>query len=477
MVAMSERRPSIARRIARAFRRCRELLSTPELMKEFVSQLAEVSKSIDALSTAHSADLGAMRDEARDQLREQIRASAAQSEVIISQLAEVSKSIDELSTAFNAGLDAMRGELKVQLNNLKSELSAQLAFSFYDQAELSTSLNSRLNSLETFQSESRNLLGHLDTSLNSRMNSVETFQSETRNQQFETKNLVQHVNTSVESRLNLFEGEMLPAISYQIHELIAAQFDLFNEIDKNRTERAVHPAERYKPAKSDQWNASLNRAKREFRAVYPLWEERLDAMLQAFRQSKVGNAAWSGDVYSRVFRGFVDRYASGRVLDVGCGIFGRPYYLASYPSELVSGLDPLKPEREPDFELVRGISEYLPWPDASFSTAISATSLDHCLSLSRSLAELRRVLRPGGCFLLWIGSVPGAPKYEPDSLTYEPSDQFHLFHFDVSWLDPMLSNTFKIIDRIELHKVGYSHVMYCLEREADPARGAKPDLS
>ena len=193
-------------------------------------------------------------------------------------------------------------------------------------------------------------------------------------------------------------------------------------------------------------------------------------MLDAFRQTKAGNAAWEGDVYSRIFRSFVERYASGRVLDVGCGVFRRPYYLVSYPGELVSGIDPLEPVEKPDFEFVRGIAEYLAWPENAFSTVTSATSLDHCLSLDRSLAEIRRVLRPGGCFLLWLGSNPGAPKYEPDVPGFVPSDKFHLFHFDVSWFEPMLLKSFTVIDRVELHKTGYSHVMYCLQLKAKDFR-------
>src|ERR1022692_5256823 len=129
------------------------------------------------------------------------------------------------------------------------------------------------------------------------MNGLETFK-------LESRNLVDHVKGSFESRLNLFENEKLPAIADQIHEVIATQFDLFKEIGKSGAQRIAHPAERYKPATAHQWHASLDRAKREFHSVYPLWKERLDATLQAFRKTKVGNAAWAGDVYSRVFRGF-----------------------------------------------------------------------------------------------------------------------------------------------------------------------------
>jgi SAM-dependent methyltransferase len=188
-------------------------------------------------------------------------------------------------------------------------------------------------------------------------------------------------------------------------------------------------------------------------------------MENAFKETKVGNAAHVGDPASRIFRSFVELNAHGRLLDVGCGIFGLPYYLASYPENLISGIDPLQPTAAAGFELVRGISEYLPWPDNSFSTVLSATSLDHCLSLERSLAEIRRVLRPGGRFLLWIDSVPGAPQYRPDSEGFVPADRFHLFHFDAAWFEPTLSGAFDLADRAELRRKEYSRVIYSLVKK------------
>jgi SAM-dependent methyltransferase/uncharacterized coiled-coil protein SlyX len=350
-------------------------------------------------------------------------------------------------------LDALGGSLNSRLNNLENFQAESRNLV----SALNTSLNSRLNSLETVQSEAKNLIGHVNTNLDGRMNSLETYQSESRN-------LIAHMSTSLESRLNLFESKKLPPISDQIQELMASQFDLFNEVRRGRQRPTVHAEEKYKPASGQKWHASLERAKGDFRTVYPFWKERLDTMLQAFRKTKIGNAAWAGDVKSRIFRGFVERYAEGRVLDVGCGVFGRPYYLSSYPAELISGIDPLKPEESPDFEFVRGISEYLPWPNSSFSTVISATSLDHCLSLEHSLAEMRRVLRSKGRLLLWIDSIPGAPKYEPADPKFTPSDQFHLFHFDATWFEPMVTKAYEIVDRAELQRADYVSIMYCLER-------------
>jgi ubiquinone/menaquinone biosynthesis C-methylase UbiE len=88
--------------------------------------------------------------------------------------------------------------------------------------------------------------------------------------------------------------------------------------------------------------------------------------------------------------------------------------------------------------------------------------LDHCLSLERSLREMTRVIRPGGKCLLWIGSNPGAPEYHPESTEFVPADQFHLFHFDIYWFEPMIAKIFEIVDSVHLEKKGYSHVIYCL---------------
>ena len=173
---------------------------------------------------------------------------------------------------------------------------------------------------------------------------------------------------------------------------------------------------------------------------------------------------------SEAFRGLVELHAVGRVLDVGCGIFGRPFYLSSYPASLISGLDPLEPSEPVDFEFVRGIQEYLPWPDGAFSTVISATALDHCLSLDRSLAEIRRVICPGADFC--CGSIAaGSPRFAPDAPDFVPADRFHLFHFDAAWLEPMLDRWFELIERIELRGREFDRLMYCLRlRDLDLAK-------
>jgi SAM-dependent methyltransferase len=323
---------------------------------------------------------------------------------------------------------------------------------------LGDSLSSRLNVVENIQFESKNLLSHINTSKDARFNEVD-------NVQLESKNLLHHLNTSLHSRLNTIEHDRLAELHDENHELIALLFELRASLKSLRGSWVPHSFERYTRAQAKPFQAYLDHAERDFPRMFPFWKERLGAMLEAFLETKTGNAAHAGDTYSRLFRSFVESYAQGRVLDIGCGIFGKPYYLSSYPNDLISGLDPLTPTEAPDFEFVQGLSEYLPWPDNAFSTVISATSLDHCISLNQSLAEVERLLRPGGRFLLWLGSNPGSAKYEPECSDFSPADRFHLFHFDISWFEPMLVERFDLIDRITLQKTDYSHVMYCLDKK------------
>jgi SAM-dependent methyltransferase len=286
---------------------------------------------------------------------------------------------------------------------------------------------------------------------------------------FETHNHVVDLQGALEvtqsqlSTLSLDLGTSIDHLFEQMHELTAVQFELRAKASSKSSLRVPYPAERYLPADPKSFAQILAQAEINFSRVYSLWKQRLHATKKAFAETKVGNAAHAADPRSRLFRSLVETHAIGRVLDVGCGVFGRPYYLTSYPAELISGLDPLDPFQPPDFEFVQGVSEYLPWRDESFSTIISATSLDHCMSLDRSLAEMRRVLRPAGRLLLWIDSVPGAVPYMPNEPKFEPADQYHLFHFDTVWFEPMLVANFEIVDRMELRNRQFNRVMYVLK--------------
>jgi ubiquinone/menaquinone biosynthesis C-methylase UbiE len=106
----------------------------------------------------------------------------------------------------------------------------------------------------------------------------------------------------------------------------------------------------------------------------------------------------------------------GRVVDVGCGTGNLLPFLSASGARMqgYAGLDlspgmlrvAMEKAREVDVRarFFVGDAEKLPLRDASFDTAISASVLHYWGDAGAGLAEVRRVLRPGGRLLLvdWL---------------------------------------------------------------------------
>lgn len=113
-------------------------------------------------------------------------------------------------------------------------------------------------------------------------------------------------------------------------------------------------------------------------------------------------------VFMRRRAGLIPR-AQGEIIEVGCG--GGLNFALYDPSRVarVTGLDPSAPmlakarrlaaEAGLAAELVEGAAEALPFPDAAFDTAVLTFTLCSVADPARALAEIRRVLRPGGQLL------------------------------------------------------------------------------
>ncbi len=94
---------------------------------------------------------------------------------------------------------------------------------------------------------------------------------------------------------------------------------------------------------------------------------------------------------------------TGRALDVACGS-GKltAELLRTAPAALVVGLDfsarmlQVASRQEPGPRYVRGDGLRLPFPDATFDAVTVAFGLRNFADPRRGLAEMRRVLRPGG---------------------------------------------------------------------------------
>lgn len=116
-----------------------------------------------------------------------------------------------------------------------------------------------------------------------------------------------------------------------------------------------------------------------------------------------------------LFSGVRDE-ALGRVVDVGCGTGNALRYAVTRGLRIGEyvGLD-LSPEMlrvarskagtaDPPTVWLAADAGHLPFRDASFDTAITASALHYWDDAAAALAEIRRVLRPGGRLLLvdWL---------------------------------------------------------------------------
>lgn len=98
------------------------------------------------------------------------------------------------------------------------------------------------------------------------------------------------------------------------------------------------------------------------------------------------------------------RKLKGRTLDIGCG--------TGYDLRLldeVVGLDPspemLKIAKKTGKEVVLGRAEKLPFPDASFDNVICLFGTLNICDAEKSVAEMSRVLKPGGTAVISVASV------------------------------------------------------------------------
>ncbi|WP_419923856.1 class I SAM-dependent methyltransferase [Candidatus Poriferisocius sp.] len=124
-----------------------------------------------------------------------------------------------------------------------------------------------------------------------------------------------------------------------------------------------------------------------------------------------------------------------RLLDLGCG-FGRHAYEAARrgahvvacdlaPGELAqvratfAAMSEAGEQHHGTCQAVRGDATRLPFPDQSFDRVIASEVLEHVDSDDAALAELTRILRPGGVLAVTV------PTWFPEKVCWALSDEYH----------------------------------------------------
>lgn len=129
----------------------------------------------------------------------------------------------------------------------------------------------------------------------------------------------------------------------------------------------------------------------------------------------------------------------GHILDFGCG--SKPYQSLFVNAESYIGVDIEVSGHDHENSQIDFYydGKVLPFPDNSFDAVVSFEVFEHVFNIEEVLKEVRRVLRPGGIFLL---SVPFA--WDEHEIPY---DFARYTSFGISYV--LKSNGFKVNDVIK----------------------------
>ncbi len=253
---------------------------------------------------------------------------------------------------------------------------------------------------------------------------------------------------ALETRIDGLDRAMTDARAFdQAHNMLLARSTLA------LTSRRADPSSGAKVVATNPLpTASLQAQMTAFKAAAPnnfeAWYKAYVAGVEEGQRTPEGNLSHEGHIGAGYFRMFINVHARGRILDVGCGPLPLPAYLVDCPLESLAGIDPQDPHMPHPFAFAKTFAETIPWPAASFDTVVVATSLDHVYLLDKALAEIKRVLAPGGRLLLWTALLQSTPSYDPYGPAFEPPDQYHLFHPGLNWFYELFRSDYHLIERL-----------------------------
>lgn len=128
--------------------------------------------------------------------------------------------------------------------------------------------------------------------------------------------------------------------------------------------------------------------------------------------------------YTHHFGIEASQYNGKIILDIGCGPRGSLEWASMALRRI--GLDPLAKEylrlgaNQHQMEYIAASSEKIPLKDAECDAVFSFNSLDHVEDVDQTLKEIKRIVRPGGVFLLLVEVNHPPTHCEPHEL--KPSE-------------------------------------------------------
>jgi SAM-dependent methyltransferase len=143
---------------------------------------------------------------------------------------------------------------------------------------------------------------------------------------------------------------------------------------------------------------------------------------------------WFTDKIMRKYLARSVPYLTGRLLDAGCG---SQLYKNMFQCDAYTGME-ISSRFKPD--IVGDVRHIDMVGDGSFDSVLCNQVLEHVDDVERAIAEMHRVLRPGGCLCVtvpFIGRLHGMPhdywRFSISGLRY----LLEKHHFEVELIDPM----------------------------------------
>lgn len=170
-----------------------------------------------------------------------------------------------------------------------------------------------------------------------------------------------------------------------------------------------------------------------------------------------------------MIRGAAAGRDSGRVLEDGCGV-GMYLSRLAQTAQLAAGLDIEHPRlleaRQQDARVVCGVGESLPFPSDWFDLVLSHEVLEHVQDDAQAVAEIVRVLKPGGRLVLFVPNR-GYP-FETHGIYWRGNYRFGnvplVNYLPRRWRDRLAPHV-NIYTRADLRKLFAGHPLRVVEQQ------------